>query len=315
MRHIIIPVLLGTILAAGCTTTFEPDIDTTPVIVVNVLVEPDSLICASVSRSWRLDDKPASAILTDATAQVMINGFPAGSMNYDPDTKMYISDVRAKSGDMVTVTATDARYGTGTGTTEIPVPVPVDRWDVHVSSYEDHDAILAYDQVIKYYTAVRFTYSVTFTDPADEDNYYLIGNTMTCEDPILGENESAIDGVFNQYHDFAVFSDQAIRGKEYTLTCYNYYLFRYLNPDWEPTRRYVDEIRLYSISRDYYLYLISMYKKYNGVNGTLEEFGLAEPHRIYTNISSGAGIVAARACNPVLNDVTDKLIEVNQRGY
>ena len=74
----------------------------------------------------------------------------------------------------------------------------------------------------------RVRYKIVFTDPADGDTYYLVnGNygsdsfgSWEVDDPIISENESNIDGVFNKYHYATFFSDNTIKGQTYTLSLY-----------------------------------------------------------------------------------------------
>ncbi|MDE7496855.1 MAG: DUF4249 domain-containing protein, partial [Muribaculaceae bacterium] len=76
-----------------------------------------------------------------------------------------------------------------------------------------------------------------------------------------------------------------------------------------------DSLALFTISRDYYLYRLSLSKTYNGVQGRLEELGMAAPRNVFCNVSPGKGIVASCAPSVIVNDLYDELMQIYSDNY
>lgn len=127
------------------------------------------------------------------------------------------------------------------------------------------------------YTPVSFT----FTDPANERNYYELSSSIPYEssvkitDPVL-LNEGDID-----YYPFTCFfSDELIDGKTYTMKIM-------------VSGNYMKSIALRSVSRNYYLYRKYFTRHYytqpaseRDIYGLLH---LAEPVSMFTNVQGGLG--------------------------
>lgn len=290
---------------SACTSEYSLDLEgEKEVLAVNVLAEADSTVSASVSHSWIFGTKPSVSTVTDAKVSVSVNGQNRGCMIYDPKVKKYVCDVVVYEGDTVKIAAVSEKYGSAEGSSVVPRKVRIDSWSMdYFLETDDMSTIVGPDGSVSHPTAIRYDYSLTFTDPADEENYYLLNVTgATSSDPILGENDTPLDAVFSVNDEFLVFSDRSIAGKTYTLT---FRLSSWYDGWWNSSDLFSHTIRFCSISKDYYLYLLSLHKKYDGLNGSLEELGLAEPRYVYTNVSSGAGIVGAQCVDVVVNDVSE----------
>ncbi len=305
-ENIIIPAITALALwIGGCSSPFDPDIDDTPVAVLNVLAEPDSVLTASVTHSWAAVGYKPDVTVTDAEVTFTVNGGERHTMTFNKAISAYVSDYRVREGDLISVSAHTPAYGDAAGATVVPRAVPIDNLTYAVNTYVDYNTmVVSPGGTITHPKRVDITYRITFTDPAGTTNYYMLGNEAECEDQILSENETPLDFIFSKYHDYAVFSDRSIEGRSYTLTCTTSYLPYGLRPG-----RLVDTIRFYTLSDDLYFYLFSLYRKYNGFNGSLEDMGLADPKSIFTNVSPGIGIVAARSAVVMANDVTDIVLE------
>lgn len=314
MKHYISIFILATLLSA-CTSGFNPDIEESPVVVINMLATPDSLLRASVTRSWQhtLLNKP-DVRLRDAEVVVSVNGAPAKAMTYDSDRGDFFIDYRPSQGDRIEISAFSREYGSASGVTVIPEAVKIDDWSFTAMRVTDYDGIIVEDSTLSYLPRLEIRYSITFTDPADQENYYLLSGKPYFEfgggvssDPILGENDSPLDAIFSKGKYFIVFSDRSINGKSYTLS----YTTSYIPfvPVTELAKgRITDRISLCSISRDYYLYMLSIYKKYGDLNNNLEDIGLMEPKLIYSNVEQGCGIIASQSSDTINNDVHDLVL-------
>ncbi len=74
-------------------------------------------------------------------------------------------------------------------------------------------------------------------------------------------------------------------------------------------------ISLGSISADYYKYMLSMWKVNSGFEGELGNNGLADPIFIYSNVSTGAGIVAARSVSKYTVDLSDYVRDLPYQDF
>lgn len=297
--------LAAILLTAGlgsCTTDIDPDVDFEEVLVINMLAEAGKPITASVTHSWLFNAKPKDVAVSDAIVVLTINGGPSVRMTYDPDSRNFVSDVIPQEGDQVEVFAATTKYGNASGRSIVPHSVSIENISyTYFVEKDDLSTTIIPDGnggYIMYHPDVyRFDFTLTFTDPADEENYYLLDGASESFDPVLNENSTPLDAVFSRNNEFIVFSDRTISGETYNL--------KFRMSVWEKTPSMIHTIRLFSISKEYYQYLISLHKKYDGVQGTLEEIGVAEPLRIYSNVSSGAGIVGAQSLDMREFDFSD----------
>ena len=303
-------------LMGSCVDEFNPDFDNTPIAVLNALIQADSTVSVSVSRSFTTLDGSNGGesvernIIKNAVVTLFINGQDLGKMTYDPSSLKYNSTVKAKSKDIVTIKVTTKDYGSAEGTTSVPDKIKNAGWSYTASVEIDYDTTIIYPGGESYHPEVAIiNYSVTFQDTADEENYYMLYSNdldFECKDPIIGENDTPLDAIYTKYTELYFFSDKSISGKEYTINFSCRYSKGLHYFPGNGTDKIINKVGLYSISRDYYLYLLSIHKKYEGLNGMLEDFGISEPKVVYTNVSPGIGIVAAET--PVCyieNDVTD----------
>ena len=312
-------ILVGGMAVAvvGCSTDFDPDVDATPVAVLNVLAQADSTVTASVSPSWLFGTEPGDVTVGNARVALKVNGTPMGLMEFDANSGKYTSPYRPVEGDEIEVSVRTVDYGDAVGKTTVPRKVKIDRWECTPTTMIDYNAmIIQSDGSWEYGRNLRLNYSITFNDPGDEENYYMLSGKLYywwggghCDDPILGENNSPLEAVFADDASFMVFSDRSISGKSYTLSYYTDYSLNYggapgdIVQDEDGTMHVYDRIALCSISREYYLYLLSLYKKYGELNSNLENLGLAEPKAIYTNVNPGVGIVGSQTADMIVHDV------------
>ena len=288
------------LLQISCSVDFEPNINVQPIAVLNVLVENDSTVSASVTRTWRFADNKQIIVQDDADVYLSVNGEDMGQMQFNAESGKYCSSYIAKQGDIISIKADTRNYGSAVGKTVVPKIVPIESFTCSAARVTDYDGFeISPDGSIKNVEALDVYYKITFTDPGDEDNYYMIGSSINGEnEPLLKEHDEALDEIFLLNEEFNVFTDKSINGRTYTLTLSSriyHWNLRYM----------VDTIKLYSISYDYYLYMLSIYRKYCGINGQLESVGIANPKDIYTNVSPGVGIVAASSFDMVQYDKTD----------
>lgn len=299
--------IVSLLILCSCTTDFEPDLHSDPVVVINVMASFNEPIKASVTRSIEIGSSSENnIILRDAIVTVALNDGAPQRMLFNEESEKFESDVSPNMGDKVVISAVHSKYGKAEGSTVIPIPVQIDHWEREYRVMHDYNAIMP-DQNgnIHYQKIINFEYKLTFTDPGDTENYYLLSSNMNCTDPILEENTSALDEIADNTNWFYLFSDKQISGKTYTLTC-----SRKFPTNFYQDHYYVNNIKLYSISKEYYLYLFSLFKKYEGFNGMMNEIGLASPFIIYSNINGGTEIVASQSWSEFADDVDSIIREI-----
>ncbi len=79
---------------------------------------------------------------------------------------------------------------------------------------------------------------------------------------------------------------------------------------WDKDPKYLEcgwKITLYSISESYYKWLAYDFQSDGIVFGDFGEFGLADPIWGYSNVSTGAGVVAAQSSTTVTINLQDFL--------
>lgn len=167
-----------------------------------------------------------------------------------------------------------------------------------------------------------FTYKITFSDPADVKNYYFLhyDMEMSSNNLMMGERDYTFEYVFQQLAnninanipgwtpyspDGLPFTDEGINGQSHTLVVkeivqggYGSHLTRYN----EMKRKF----KLFSISKDYYEYLLSVL--YNdtdseGLHGGMIDLGISEPMKYFSNIMGGIGIFASYSLDETDLDV------------
>lgn len=308
--------LVAAALLSSCSTTFEPDIESKQQGVLNVLASADSHVVAYLTTTWRYDRPEQKRFIKDADVTLFVNGVEYGKMTFAEDENRrddehYECDYVPRVGDRLEVRAATRDFGILSGMCEVPVPVKIESYDVSAKCYEDKNYMIVVGSDISYATVVDFTYRLTFTDPADEENYYMLASNAYPTDPIFDENQNAIDGLIDgdDFSYYAIFSDRSINGHSYTLQCQTQYFARYDRNPYDPGQC-VDKIYLASISRDYYRYILSILKKEGGLQGELDEIGLGMPMTIFSNIDGGVGIMAAQSLDGFEIDVTDKVNEL-----
>lgn len=281
---------------------------------INSIVNPDSTIAAAATKTYFFSDIHNERDYVEGLdIRLIINGSERGTLEFDPKSKLYRSDVKPDVKDVVEL---HTAYGDSSISCSDIVPETVRIESVKVSRkgpmsiYSDRDYI--------------FTYYITFTDPTGKDNYYFLHFDAADwhTDLRIGERDYTYEYVFQQlanhinanipgwqpYSPYGLpFTDYGIDGKTHTLTVREtvqgasgtgFDLTKYSKMN----RRF----ELFSISKDYYRYLVSVL--YNntdsdGLHGGMIDLGISEPVKYFSNIKGGIGIFAAYSLDETIVDV------------
>ena len=286
------------------------DRNTEDMLVVNAILNPDSVMKVSVTHPFFFSVPHTYYPPVDGLEVMMssdVNDWQ--SLEFDPASGLYVSDRRPTAGTPIRLRITGKNHEVSAIDT-VPHEVIIEKVEVSgegpIHIYWDDD--------------YRFTYRITFQDPPEEENFYFLSvesDALSYEFSQMGQVDYSLDYVFNVLAEMInkdmqgwrpdgvfgyPFSDKGIDGKRYTLTITEVVQ----SPMTQMIERLPRRINLYSISRPYFEYMLSILSQdYDQValKGNLLSLGLIEPTKIYTNIESGAGLLGCYTLNRIKIDL------------
>lgn len=312
LKHIyLIPLAIA---LTGCYENFTPDIETTPVLCINSLVTAGEPIEVSVSRTWLYNEQKQD--VKDAEVKVYAND------------ELTNQDYLPKEGDKIRIVATSPTYGKAEAEVIVPVSTPIKSvtWEPYLQSVWNNP-----DEEYELNAGITFNLNIEMeiSDPAsttdyyqfsydsfynyrvdadnnDDDDFsasgpapcYLTTGTFKYEaEPIFSEHIGVFESIMGgNASNFTFFTDRQFSGKTYTLHIRlenaNYRVSSVYDP------RLFDcgiELTLVSVSESYYNWANYVWQKNDGPMGDLIDIGLGNPMWGYSNVSTGAGVVAAQS--------------------
>lgn len=303
MKHLLYTLLLGVFLTSCYRKIDLDEYRTTPKMVINSVVSPDTVVMASITRTWFYPDKKPYVNLPHAHVELYINNQYIETMQWktlnnprnpdQPDT-LFLSNTIPAEGDRIKIVASTPEYGTVTAEDIIPKKVPIKN-----ASHTIKKGNGVYQGTISDYFEIY--YEVTFDEFPEKNNYYLAKITQIKTgyygyyeteidyiDPVFKEQDAILDEsmAFNglEKRGGALFTDQSINGQTYTLQ------IKETTAELDETEQRI--ISIYSLSESYFLYLLSLQKIAGStLEGGLGNIGLAEPLRVHSNVEGGTGIL------------------------
>ena len=303
MKHLLYTLLLGVFLTSCYRKIDLDEYRTTPKMVINSVVSPDTVVMASITRTWFYPDKKPYVNLPHAHVELYINNQYIETMQWktlnnprnpdQPDT-LFLSNTVPAEGDRIKIVASTPEYGTVTAEDIIPKKVPIKN-----ASHTIKKGNGVYQGTISDYFEIY--YEVTFDEFPEKNNYYLAKITQIKTgyygyyetkidyiDPVFKEQDAILDEsmAFNglEKRGGALFTDQSINGQTYTLQ------IKETTAELDETEQRI--ISIYSLSESYFLYLLSLQKIAGStLEGGLGNIGLAEPLRGYSDGEGGTGIL------------------------
>lgn len=314
LYHILLWITVS-VLFSGCYQNIDLDkykgSDGENLLTINSVLNPDSTIAVVATRTYFYSDPYFGRdYVKDLDISISINGEDKGLLRYDEKSRRYLSQIKPSAGDKIELRT---RYLDREvyGSSVVPRAVKIE--GVNVTR---QGPMTIYGTNSDYI----LTYEITFSDPADLENYYFLEYTdVKGFGVIMGEKDYTYEYVFQQlanrinssvpgWNPYSYlglpFSDYGIDGKTHTLIVKEIIQGTSINFDM------VDElqrsIKLYSISKDYYEYMLTLI--YNdtsadGIHSGMINLGLSEPVRYFNNINGGIGIFAAYSLNEKIVDV------------
>lgn len=302
------------LLLTGCYENFEPNIETSPVLCINSLITAGEQIEVKVSHTWMFNNENGDKnhSVDDAKILIYANGM-LQTENYIP-----------KEGDNIRIVAESKKYGNAEASVTVPEAVPVNSVDfspVILNVWKNTDKPMS--ETLTFNMKI----SMKIVDTHSSDDYFKLdynwasptgnedseGNFNASHAPYtsfsLGSFEYKTEPIFKEYIGMfesvmgndddvlLIFSDRQFSRKDYTLKLqFNNSSYHVESPEYNP-ELYDCSITFYlaTVSRSYYDRAIYVWQRDSGVIGDLGDLGFAEPIWGYSNVSTGAGIVAARS--------------------
>lgn len=330
------------LLLSGCYENFDARIDADPVLCLNSLITAGQPIEVSVTRTWLYTDEKGEEehSVNDAEVRIYANGNIISS-DYIPregDTikiEAYSNTYGFAEAEVTVPVATsisDLVYKTN-----IKDCMIYDRgeWGISIDLDFDIDLNLSIPNL----EGIKSYYNLSFNKFLPKDSNYtgsddynyenengdllrwvtppssvcFYEGSVLCKDPFFSEFVSAIDDAMDYAspHDFFYFSNRQFEGKSQDLHiemngC------NFSISQWDRNPELLDcgvIFNLYTISESYYFWMNYCWQSNESIMGDFIEFGLAEPMWGYSNVSTGAGVVAARSFSSITLNLHDFLYD------
>ena len=322
------------LLLTGCFEDFNPHIDTTPVLCLNSLVKAGQPIEVKISHTWLYTDETGRKdhSVADAMLEIYANG------------DLVDADYIPKEGDRIRIHASSLKYGEAEAEVTVPIAADITRTDFTTTTDDiwtkytqgwGLDADIQFDirmlmdiadrketDDFHYLTYKTYQPETGILSDTDDDpdamkrqgrasfNAYLSEGNFDALDPVFYELTEPFEEIMNGGSAYTtIFSDRLFNGEPKTLTFgFSPCFFKLSGWDGDPEDLSCGwDITLYSISESYYNWLVYTDQATGIIFGDFGDIGMSEPVWGYSNVSSGAGVVAARSSTTVHIDIKDYL--------
>ena len=143
---------------------------------------------------------------------------------------------------------------------------------------------------------------------------FFVGQFEYDAEPIFKEHIGVFETIMgnDEATSFVFFTDRQFAGKTYTLHLnYTDNVFRVKSQKYDESLLECDmTLFLTTVSPSYYNWAVYKWNADEGILGDLSDIGLAEPKWGYSNVSTGAGVVAAQSSAKHTVDLKDFLKNV-----
>lgn len=313
----------------GCYQDFDPYIDTKPVLAINSLITAGEPIEVQLSHTWVYNNVAASEAdhsVTDATLLIYV------------DDILVDENYTAREGDHVRIVADSPKYGHAEA--EVTVPLSAEGRILDVIPHIDNIYSYDYDE-LEMRAEIYFSMDITLEvkDDSERSDWYQLDFSTFClgnvapddywdpwgENPLMrsvlymgsldydavplfSEHIGGVETVMGSgASGFTFFTDRQISGKPYKM-----YL-SFSNACYSVTSDVYDEsmfecgyeVRLISVSQSWYNWHNYLWQRNGGTIGDYSDLGLCDPIWGYSNVSTGAGVVAARTITDFTIPLTD----------
>lgn len=299
----------------GCEEVFTPDMPHTPVLCVNSLITTGEPVEAVVSKSRLYTDTSDKTEVKDADLRIYANGV------------LQLDSYIPKEGDNIRIVAESPTLGRGEADLSMPMSIkaPTATWETYdVSCWKSDNDVVSVQFKLKVALRIedpdgenyyKFSFNSGTQTNENSDNHDASGNygfeissLVYKMEPIFSEHIGIFESIMGGDADgFTFFSDRQFSGKSYTLNLqFDHCWFRY--PTGEIPECKVNLI-INSVSPSYYNWANYVWQRDNGTLSDLSDYGLGDPIWGYSNVSSGAGVVAAQSKSVCMIDLTDFILK------
>lgn len=312
-------ILLAMLLASFFTSCFHEvdlsdyrDDDGKNLLTINSLVCPDSLVAVAATRTYFFSDTHNERnYVKGLEICLMVNNQERETLAYDTYRNLSVSATKVNEGDTLRIiTFFDNKEVSATDV--VPFKAVLSGITVErrgpIAIYSNYDFV--------------FTYRLTFTDNPYEDNYYFLqwDEVDRGKDVAMGERDFTRELVFQKladqihgtlpgwtpYSPYGLpFSDRGINGEKHTLILEEIVQAANGNPVWKKSQM-KRRFKLFSVSKPYYDYLVSVLVNQTndkGIQGGMIDLGMADPVKVYSNISGGIDIMGCYTTSETELDV------------
>ena len=313
----------------GCYETFYPEIEDKPVLCINSLIKAGEPIEIKLSHTWVYSDLEAMKNHDVSDAEVTV---------YANDTMVNDSYI-PKEGDHIKIYATSKEYGSAEAETIVPyaskiklVNVDLEILSQNVFSDEQYpiNIFLYFNLLVKLeitdLSDLQDYYHISFknfhlADPLTDDNlkdpdyfedkhlFFTSGYLYYDAEPIFFENVEEFESIYGEPQGFDFFTDKSFNGSSYTLNLlFKGCIYQLMAKNWDP--EFLDcgmLITLHSVSKSYYDWEYYYNQINSGILNDITEWGFSDPIWGYSNVSTGAGVVAGESSVPVILNLNDRL--------
>lgn len=183
--------------------------DSLPKLYINALLQPDSLLTATVRRTTHFLESQSPHYISDAVVTAVVNDQPM-TLTFDHTAQNYRCDYTLQAGDEVTLTVHTTSYGSATASERVSAPSTLSITSITKQPFTnpgDPVSLITLNDVDS-----AMLMSLHIDDPAEEANYYRLtvdyyGTYLACypgdlygDDP--EEDTSTEDSLFITQEEF-----------------------------------------------------------------------------------------------------------------
>lgn len=320
---------LALLSLTGCYEDFTPNIAVQPVLCLNSMITAGEPVIVKVSHTWAYTDGDYSmnSSVDDAVVSIFVDG------------ALSVADYIPKEGDRICIVADSQTYGHAEAEVAVPYAVPIDslRCICNVMEVWRQDNIPGWEMQSEILFNMKL--EVNITDCSDVDNYFHLsdvtsfwpvdldddmeggeyiptqifltpGSLRYDLEPIFSEHIDAFEAIMgSDAYGFTFFTDRQFSGSTYTLNLhYNDCRYFVRSEQWNPKLfdcGYV--VSLSTVSKSCYDWSNYLWYSFDGMMGEIGDVGFGDQMWGYSNVSTGAGVVAARAISTATISLNDFL--------